>query len=227
MSENKEVINVILSCNYGTVQGDSVHYTIKDKIGKDNILDYKITKIKCQLKSNEGIKGIQFFYKNINTGKEQALIDIKKDDKDLIDQEFILNNEDIIDLKVFLNNDVVLIGFEVTTNKNRSKKFGYGENENLITVNDLENLDKIIVGFGVCSNNEGITSIYCYYSSKRDYVFFLYTGMLSLRIRLKDSKFNEEVNKKLPKMSDKNKLLYRISSLPDNLYFNVIKYALE
>lgn len=90
----------------------------------------------------------------------------------------------------------------------------------------MQNLDKIIVGFGVCNSKEGISSIYCYFSSKRDYVFHLYTGLLSLRIKLKDSKFKEETDKKLPKMNDKNKLLYRICSLPDNLYFNIIKYAL-
>ncbi len=225
MSEDPRKISIIVSCNYGTVSSDCEYHDIKDRLG-ESLLDYKISKIKCQLKSSTNIQGIQFFYKNINTGEEKALIDIKKkDDGELIEQEMILNNEDIIDLKVFLK-ECVLVGFEVTTNKNHSKKFGYGENEDLIPITDLQELDKIIVGFGVCSNNEGISSIYCYYSLKRDYVFHLYTGLLSLKIKLKDSKFKEEVNKKLPKMNDKNKLLYRICSLPDNLYFNIIKYAL-
>ena len=224
MSQDPRIIPIIETCNYGTVFSENDYHDIKTQLG-DNLLDYKISKIKCQLKSNTNIQGIQFFYKNINTGEEKALIDIKKNDGELIEQELILNNEDIIDLKVFLK-DVVLIGFEVTTNKKRSKKFGYGSDEDLITISDLENLDKIIVGFGVCSSPDGISSIYCYYSSKRDYVFHLYTGILSLRIKLKDSDFKEKTNKKLPKMSDKNKLLYRICSLPNNLYYNIIKYAL-
>ena len=224
MSEDPRIIPIFQSCNYGTVFDENEYHDVKVKLG-NNILDYKITKIKCQLKSNTNIQGIQFFYKNAKTGEEKALIDIKKNDGELIEQEMILNNEDIIDLKVFLK-DVILVGFEVTTNKKRSKKFGYGEDEDLIAVPDLQNLDKIIVGFGVCNSKEGISSIYCYFSSKRDYVFHLYTGILSLRIKLKDSKFKEETDKKLPKMNDKNKLLYRICSLPDNLYFNIIKYAL-
>ena len=224
MNQDPRIIPIIETCNYGTVFSENAYHDIKNQLG-DNILDYKITKIKCQLKSNTNIQGIQFFYKNINTGEEKALIDIKKNDGELIEQEMILNNEDIIDLKVFLK-DVILVGFEVTTNKKRSKKFGYGEDEDLINIPDLENLDKIIVGFGVCSSEDGISSIYCYYSSKRDYVFHLYTGILSLRIKLKDSNFKEKTDKKLPKMNDKNKLLYRICSLPDNLYFNIIKYAL-
>jgi hypothetical protein len=224
MSQDPRIIPIIETCNYGTVFSENDYHDIKTQLG-DNLLDYKITKIKCQLKSNTNIQGIQFFYKNINTGEEKALIDIKKNDGELIEQEMILNNEDIIDLKVFLK-DVILVGFEVTTNKKRSKKFGYGGDEDLINIPDLENLDKIIVGFGVCSSDDGISSIYCYYSSKRDYVFHLYTGLLSLRIKLKDSNFKEKTDKKLPKMNDKNKLLYRICSLPDNLYFNIIKYAL-
>ena len=224
MSEDPRIIPIFQSCNYGTVFDESEYHDVKVKLG-NNILDYKITKIKCQLKSNTNIQGIQFFYKNAKTGEEKALIDIKKNDGELIEQEMILNNEDIINLKVFLR-DVILIGFEVTTNKKHSKKFGYGSDEDLIAVPDLQNLDKIIVGFGVCNSKEGISSIYCYFSSKRDYVFHLYTGLLSLRIKLKDSKFKEETDKKLPKMNDKNKLLYRICSLPDNLYFNIIKYAL-
>ena len=224
MSEDPRIIKILISCNYGTVTKENVYHDIKDKLG-DHFLDYKITKIKCQLISNKGIAGIQFFYKNINTCEEKALIDVKNYG-DFIEQEMILNNEDIINLKVFLK-DSILIGFEVVTNKNRSKKFGYGNDEDLVQVPDLQNLDKIIVGFGVCFDKEiGVTSLYCYFSSKRDYVFHLYTGILSLKIKLKDSKFKEEVNKKLSKMSDKNKLLYRICSLPDNLYFNVIKYTL-
>ena len=224
MNQDPRIIPIIETCNYGTVFSENAYHDIKTQLG-DNLLDYKITKIKCQLKSNTNIQGIQFFYKNINTGEEKALIDIKKNDGELIEQEMILNNEDIIDLKVFLK-DVILVGFEVTTNKKRSKKFGYGEDEDLIAIPDLENLDKIIVGFGVCSNQDGISSIYCYYSRKRDYVFHLYTGLLSLRIKLKDSNFKEKTKNKLPTMNDKNKLLYRICSLPDNLYFNIIKYAL-
>lgn len=100
MSEDPRIIPIFQSCNYGTVFDENEYHDVKVKLG-NNILDYKITKIKCQLKSNTNIQGIQFFYKNANTGEEKALIDIKKNDGELIEQEMILNNEDIINLKVF------------------------------------------------------------------------------------------------------------------------------
>ena len=77
MSEDPRIIPIFETCNYGTVFDENEYHDIKDKLG-NNLLDYKITKIRCQLKSNTNIQGIQFFYKNINTGEEKALIDIKK-----------------------------------------------------------------------------------------------------------------------------------------------------
>ena len=217
---------IILSCNYGTDNEESHHFNTYDKLG-DKLLDYKLIKIKCQLISNKSIEGIQFIYKNIDDGKEVALIDIKSSEKDLIEQEMILNNENIIDLKVFLR-DIKLIGFEVTTNRNHSKKFGYGNDEELIKISDLENLDNVVVGFGVCYGKEvGISSLYFYYMKRLDYVLQIYSGVLSLKVKLKEIDFRQKIEKKLSKMSKKNKLFYRICSLPDNLYFGVIKYALE
>ena len=217
---------IILSCNYGTVIEDSIFFNTYDKLG-DMLLDYKLIKIKCQLISNKCIAGIQFIYRNINNGQEIALINIKSSEKDLIKQEMVLNNENIINLKVFLR-DVKLIGFEVTTNKNHSKKFGYGNDEELIKISDLENLDNVVVGFGVCYGKElGVSSLYFYYMKKLDYILQIYSGVLSLKVKLKDIDFKEKVEKKLSKMSKKNKLFYRICYLPNNLYFGVIKYALE
>ena len=159
---------IILSCNYGTVGDDSTHFNTYDKLG-DILLDYKLLKIKCQLISNKSIAGIQFIYRNINNGQEVALIDIKSSEKDLIEQEMVLNNELIINLKVFLK-DVLLIGFEVTTNKNHSKKFGYGQDEDLIIEPDLQNLDNVVVGFGVCYEKKlGVSSLYFRYMKRLDY----------------------------------------------------------
>ena len=217
---------IILSCNYGTFGDDSTHFNTYDKLG-DILLDYKLIKIKCQLISNKSIAGIQFIYRNINDGQEIALIDIKSSEKDLIEQEMVLNNENIIDLKVFLR-EVKLVGFEVTTNRNHSKKFGYGNDEELIKISDLENLDNVVVGFGVCYGKElGVSSLYFYYMKRLDYVLQIYSGVLSLKVKLKDKDFRQKVEEKLSKMSEKNKLFYRICSLPDNLYFGIIKYSLE
>ena len=226
MSEREKDIELITTCNYGTVQ-ESRWYDMKDIVG-DSLLDHRILKIRCFVKPNKSIYGIQFIYRNIYNCKETTFIDVKSNENDLLEQEMNFNNEDIKDLRVWLDGDVKLIGFEVTTNKNRVKKFGYGNDEQLITISDFKEGDKIIVGFGCCADNkDGITSLYGYYVSRKKYIGVIYNGLLSLKIKIKDTQYKEKIEKKLKKMDEKNKILYRVAGLPDNQFFNIIKYSID
>ena len=226
MSNSVESVTIEPTCIYGSVEGESERHDMKEKLG-DKLLDYRITKIRCFLKSNTSIFGIQFIYRNINDCKETTFIDVKSQQNDLIEQEMSLNNEEIRDLRVWLNQDIKLIGFEVITNK-RSQKFGYGNDEELIKVPDFENLDKIIVGFGCYADQtNGVTGLYAFFVSKKQYTSIIYSGIFSLRIKIKNPEFKEEAEKKLEKMNDKNKILFKICQLPDNQFFNIIKYSID
>ena len=136
------------TCNFGSVDENTKIYDMRDEVGK-KILDYKLVKIKCQLKSNEAIYGIQFIYRNINTSQESTLINVKAKGLDLTEQESEFKMEDIIDLRTWISEDYKLIGFEVTTSKGRIKKFGYGNDEQLIKCPDFEKKD--IANMGVPS----------------------------------------------------------------------------
>lgn len=48
MSETSNSIALEHTCNYGTVEGESTRYDMKDILG-DKLLDYRLTKIKCFL----------------------------------------------------------------------------------------------------------------------------------------------------------------------------------
>ena len=214
---------IIDTCIYGT--SNSNRYDMKEKLG-NKLLNYKLSKIRCQVKSNKSIYGIQFIYQNINNGKEEALLDISSKENDLIEQEYNLNNEEINDLRVWLSPDFKLRGFEISTNKNHIYKFGFGEEEELIKIPDFEQKDQIIVGFGCYfDENEGIISIYGQYINYKKYIFAVYSGIFLFRIKIKDQQFKEEVEKKLANMNEKYKVLYRICQLPDNQFFNVLKYS--
>ena len=219
--EIKEVLNV--TCIYGLDTGDNRQDIYE--ILKNKLLDYRLTKIKCFIKPN-AILGIQFTYRSINN--EIIIMEIKpNENENLIEEELILNNETINGLKVWLNEDIKLIGFEIETTKKNIKKFGYGEDNELRIISDFKNKDQIIVGFGCCSNDkDGITSIYAYYINKR-YISILYNGIFTLRVKIKDSKFKEKTEKKLKKMNEKSRILYRICQLPDNQFFNIIKYIMR
>ena len=215
----------IVTCNYGSVLDESKLYDMKD-ILKDKMLNYKITKIKCQIKSNEGIYGIELFYRNLIDGKETSIINVQSKEKDLIEQVFDLCGDYIIDMRVWINNDIKLIGFEIVTNRNRIFKFGYGKDEQLVKIPDLKNLDKIIIGFGLYVNEgNSISSIYAYYINKSNYFYHLYKGILYLRSKSQNKEYNEKKKKKLSSMSKRNQILFRICNLPQSQFFNIMKYT--
>lgn len=224
--EDKEIIGIHSTCNFGRVDENSRYYDVRDEVEK-KIIDYELSTIKCQLKTNDSIYGIQFIYSNINTCQEEILINVKPKEINLIEQEMNLNKEELVDLRTWLSEDMKLIGFEVTTNKGRTQKFGYGNNEQLRLCYDFTHKDQIIVGFGVAADDiNGVTSLYAYYINKIFYAFQLYRAVFFLRIKIKDEEYKKKVTDKLSNLSEKNKILYRICSLPDNQFFKIIKYVL-
>ena len=222
--ENKKPTS---TSNFGSVTEKSKLIDIYE-ILKDKIFNYKLSKIKTQSKSNKGFFGIQFIYRNLIDGKEASLINIQSKEKDLIEQEFDLNGDSIIDLKAWFNNEnYFLTGFEVITNRNRAQKFGYGDDAPLKDIIDFKDLDKIIVGFGVYVNEEDncITSLYGYYLNRSKFFMIMYKGILYLRKKTQNPTYVEKIKKKLPTMNKKNQLLFKICNLPQNQFFNIIKYT--
>ena len=226
-SEVKKPLGIKSTCLYGKVEENSKYYDVRDEVGK-SLLDYRLVKIKCQIKSNDSIYGIQFIYRNINSLKEVTLINVKSREFGLIEQEMDFGIEEIVGLRTWVSDDIKLIGFEVTTNRGKVKKFGYGNDEELRIIPDFENNDNTIVGFCVTADDKnGVTSLFAYYLNKKTYAFYIYSGVFSLRIKVKNEEFKKKFESKLPSMDEKNRILYRICCLPDNQFFNIIKYALS
>ena len=223
-------INLIHSVLFGKKEKDSKIYTFNN-IKDNDILNYRLTKIKCQIKSNEGIYGIQIIYQNLISLEEDTLINIKSDLPDLIEQEMTFNYEQILDIKFWLNDDIKLIGFEVITSKGRFKKFGYGNDNQLRLCPELNNKERAVVKFTIFEKEKnGITGITLYHMDKKTHAFYIYRGLFALRIKLKNVKNKNDLEKKFleNKISEpKNKLLFKICCLPDNQFFNIIKYTLN
>ena len=227
-NQNNNKINISPSCLYGKSEIDSKIHNIKDIIG-NNILDYRLTKIKCQIKENEGIYGVELIFKNLITEEEKSLINIKSEEPNLIEQEIILDFEIILDVKFWCNDENKLIGFEVNTNKGKFQKFGYGNDSQLKLCHELKNKERVVVGFCLYEREKkGITGMFLYHMNKRTYAFYIYKGIFSLRIKIKDDKYKNEIEKTLDKIDDnKKKILFKICCLSDNQFFNVIKYTLN
>ena len=226
---SKNQLSIISTCLYGKTESNSKLHHIRDIVG-NNLLDNLITKIKCQIKSNnEGIYGIQLIYKNLITNEEKPLIEIISKETNLIEQEMNLNLEQILDIKFWLNDENRLIGFEVYTSKGNYQKFGYGKDDQLKICHELKNKERAVVGFSVIeSERNGIIGMSLYHMNKRTYAFYIYKGIFSLRVKIKDDKYKNEMLEKLNKMNDiQKKILFKICCLPDNQFFNVIKFTLN
>lgn len=203
-------------------QDNTKEYNMIQSIPEEEILNYKIDKIECKsISETKTISSIKITYKNINTGKEVVLTDTPTNEKNGLNQEFKLNDlEEIIKVRVWV--DQRLIGFEVLTNKDRKQKFGFGEDDKLIKIDELETNDKIVVGFGVYASEViGVTGMFCYYMDKKQNSIFLNSGLFYLRIKNK-KKGDMGASKK---DDEKMYTLNEVTKLPDNLFFEIAKYA--
>ena len=142
-------------------------YDITDEIGA-NILDYKIKKISYILKENDHIDKIKFEYINKNDGTSKIIETPTWEGTNSNEETFELeDDEEIKNIKIYLKG-IKFLGFEIITNKDKNKKIGFGEENEVNTQKDLENLSKVIIGFGFNSSKVyGVYSMRFYYIDKK------------------------------------------------------------
>jgi len=213
--------------NYGVITEKSI--TLDDcQIFKEFLIGYRLYKIKCWTEKNVGILGIQLSYKDRETNDEIISINKHRPD-DLTFQEFILDPLELVTSLTIWKNEI-LNGFEIYTNKKRIKRFGYDDGEKIIPEEFEDYNLNIIMGFFFTYEPEpikGISSMGCYYLNRKLFSLILYSGMLYLRIKLKDEKFKNEIKNRLSEMDITDKALYYTCLLPSNQFYGIIKYTLS
>ena len=222
---NNKLIEYKATPNYGFITEKSEIYD-DSTFFKELLIAYHLHRIKCWVENSYGILGIELIYKDRETNEEIRTINIHKKGDSVL-QEYILDPLELITgLTIWKKNS--LKGFEITTNKKRIKRFGYDEGEKILPEEFEENNLNIIVGFFFTFEPlEGISSMGCYYLDRKSFSIILYSGILYLRIKLKDQKYKNEIEKKLSEMDISDKALYYTCLLPNNQFFGIIKYALS
>ena len=211
--------------NYGLITEKSIILDDRD-IFNEFLIGYHLHKIKCWTEKNTGIIGIQLCYKDRETNEEIISIN-KHRPEDLNFQEFILEPLELITgLTIWKTN--ALNGFEISTNKKRIKRFGFDEGEKIMPEEFEENNLNIILGFFFTYEpKKYISSIGCYYLNRKFFSIILYSGVLYLRIKLRDEKFKNEIKNRLSEMDISYRALYFTCLLPSNQFFGIIKYTLS
>ena len=190
------------------------------------MISYRIHRIRCWQNKQLGIIGIQLYYKDRDTNEEIISINkVKNADSTLI--EFNLNPLEYITGLTIYKTDL-LNGFSIITNKKREKLFGYDIGEQIIPESFEEEGKNVILGFFFTfEQNLVISSIGCYYLNRIFFSLILYSGILYLRIKLKDEGFRKEIENKLDKLDKPYIALYKICLLPNIQFYGVLKYTLS
>ena len=205
---------------------ETKNFDCSKTLGRD-FLDYHIHKISYNLKSNEYIQSLQMIFKNRNTGELTTLLETAPEEEKK-DYEIVFDdNEEINEVRVWTQIDR-LIGFEITTNANKTRKIGYGEFEST-KIDEFRNKDKIIFGFGCQANKQyGVCSLYCYYMSKRKFGIHNNSGLLQLRANLRNNEaFRKELEAKKSTLTPTQKLILETCDLADAVFFPIASYIMS
>ena len=209
--------------NYGLITEKSINLDDKD-IFKEFLIGYRLHKIKCWIEKSYGIIGIQLCYNDRETNEEIISIDKHRAEETTYQEFILLPLELITGLAIWKKNS--LTGFEITTNKKRVKRFGYDDGERILPEFSENGLNIVIGFFFTYEPNIGVSSMGCYYLDRKVFTLILYSGLFSLRIKLKDEKYKSEIENKLKDMDYSDKALYYICLLPINQFNEIMKFAL-
>ena len=221
----KKLVEYNSTPNYGLITEKS---TCLDDLAIFNefLISYRLHKIRCWQNKQLGIIGVQLYYKDRETNEEVISMNKSKNiESTLI--EFILEPlEFLTGFTVWKTN--ILTGFSIVTNRHRIKKFGYELGDKIIPEGFEDDSINVILGFFFTfEHNLVISSIGCYYLNRIFFSLILYSGILYLRIKLKDEKFRKEIEKKLDKLDRTYVALYRMCLLPNMQFYGVLKYSLS
>lgn len=213
---------------YGGKTEDSIDYDMLTTFGQ-TILAYRISKISCQVKSGDYVQGVKIFGKNRNSGEEILMLNsYSNSNNNYVRQEMELDETEHIDKVRYWKSKESLrvIGFEIITNK-KAQKFGYGADGSSITFKELKKGNQIVIGFDfVGSEKSGITGIGCYYLNLKEYYIVQYSGVLYLKLKMKDEDFKKKAEK-IAEGDPSTSVLCKICDLPGNLFFGVLNFAFD
>lgn len=221
----KKLVYYQTTPNYGLITENSL--LLDDLlIFKEFLICYRIHKIRCWQNKQLGIIGVQLYYKDRDTNEEIISMNkIKNTESTLV--EFILDPLEFITGITIYKTDL-LNGFCIITNKKREKLFGYDYGDKIIPESFEEDGKNVILGFCFTfESNLVISSIGCYYLNRIFFSLILYSGILYLRIKLKDEKFKNEIEKKLNDLDKSYIALYKICLLPNIQFYGILKYTLS
>lgn len=213
---------------YGGIFEDSKFFDDYEDMGKEELLNYKIIKVKIytgMIEDKKVIFGLSLTYKNILTGEIKPPLDHIGSDKYLDIKEFdISGNEYLTDFHIRFNDIceyISQLGF--STNKKRQILEGCEEGQDkTISKNGGNNIIIGTVGY----INKRLDSIGCITVPKKEYIKKEIFRFLLIRYKIKkDNEFKKEWDGKYKELPNDFKYLWRAINLPDTVFMQILKFC--
>ena len=193
-------------------------------VEKENIYQYRMSKIKVFLNENGNIQGLQAFYKNLN-GEEEAGAEgrdntIKEYDIQTLE---IPANDFLCNIPIFVGVDYIT-KLKFVTKKGKELEVGTNDGEDRTCSILNENKDKIVLCLSG-GYRDKLELISCKYIPIKKYLGPT-SGFFELKKKLKNSDFKKTVESKLSELDNSSQVLFRACCLPDNVFNEIIKFCL-
>ena len=226
----KEKIFDAIKCTafFGTVYPEEIkRFDDKEFYNKDNLFQYRLSKIKFFLGEKNGkevILGLQTIYTNSN-GKETVNEEARdKAEKEIDVKVFEIPANDYICNFFLKTGDDRITQIKLVTKKEKEFVVGSDEGEDKIVDFINDNKDHIILyffgGYRKC-----LEAIAAGYIPMRSYLGNT-RGYFELKKKLKDKNFKEATETKLNSLSESDKVLFKVCNLPDSCFNSIIRYCL-
>ena len=191
---------------------------------KENIYQYRMSKIKVYLNESGNILGLQAFYKNLN-GEEEAGAEgrdntIKEYDIQTLE---IPANDFLCNIHIFVGTDYIT-KLKFVTKKGKELEVGTNDGEDRTCSILNETKDKIVLCLSG-GYRDKLELISCKYIPIKKYLGPT-SGFFELKKKLKNSDFKKTVESKLSELDNSSQVLFRACCLPDNVFNEIIKFCL-
>ena len=198
----------------------------KNFASKENIYQYRISKIKVFLNKNGNILGLQAFYNNLN-GEEEA----GSEGRDNSIKEYAIktleipSNDFLCNMHIFGGDDYIT-KLKFVTKKGKELVVGTDEGKYKPVEILNKNKDKVIL-YLYGGYEDKLQAISCKYLPNNKYLRPT-LGFFELRKKLKNKKFKKIIESKLSELDNLNQFIYKICCLPIHVFNKIIKfYILE
>lgn len=191
---------------------------------RENLYQYRISKIKVFLGEKRLILGVQAFYKNI---KGEEIAGAEGRDKSIKELDIktleIPPNDYLCNLNIFVGEDYIT-KLKFSTKKGKELVAGTDDGEDKVVSQINSNKDNIILCISG-GYRKSLELISCKYLAVNQYLGPT-LGYFELKKILRHEDFRKKTQEKLAQFNETDKVLFRACCLPDNAFNEVIKYCL-